>query len=553
MLAAGCPSYTAAFLNGGGSTMAPEGVQDSLVFISTLPASRSQQQLALGVLLASALTFVAIAPFAQVPLRPIWAFIPTYESASAINDAMTAVLLFGQAAILGSTALLVLASGYLLTALFAIAHALSFPGLFSETGLLGTSPQTTAWLYMFWHAGFPLCVIGYTALKNQYWRPRSSRAAITGTLAAVVALVVALSAVAALGSDWLPPIMVSHHYAWAMFPVALTVLALNIVALAMVWRQRSRSTLDLWLSVVMCAWLLDIALSVGLNAGRFDVGFYAGRICGILAASFVLVVLLVENSVLYARLVKAHESERSRSTQLLAANRQLDVANQELDAFSYSVSHDLRAPLRGMDSCAGIIAEDFGDRLGAEGNRLIHAIRSDCQRMMQLIDDLLAFARLGRQPLNTRQVALNELVAEVLHELRRTNEGRNIDFEVSELGSAEADRALLKEVLVNLLGNAIKFTGKVEQPSIQVGTLRDPAFDGTIYMVKDNGAGFDMRHAGKLFQVFERLHRRDEFEGTGVGLAIVQRIIERHGGRVWADGRPGEGATFYFTLQPGLP
>jgi signal transduction histidine kinase len=533
--------------------MAPEGVENSLVFISTLPAARGQQQLAFGVFLASALFFVAIAPFAQVPLRPVWAFIPTYESASAISDGMTAVLLFGQAAILGSTALWVLASGYLLAAFLAVAHALSFPGLFSEAGLLSSGPQTTAWLYMFWHAGFPLFVIAYATLKNSYRRPRSIRLVLAGSVAAVLAVVCGLTLIATLGAGWLPEIMSSQHYTRTMVPVVCAVLLLNVAALLLVRRQRLRSTLDLWLSVVMCAWLLDIALSAGLNAGRFDLGFYAGRACGILAASFVLVVLLLENSVLYARLVKAHESERSRATQLQNINRELDAANKELDAFSHSVSHDLRAPLRGMDSCASILVEDYGQRLDAEGRRLLQAIRSDCQRMMQLIDDLMAFARLGRQPLKKASVVLNELVAEILLELRHAYEGRSIHFEVGELGTVEADRALLKQVFVNFLSNAIKFTGKTEQPRIEVGTMLDPAFRGTIYFIKDNGAGFDMRHADKLFQVFERLHRRDEFEGTGVGLAIVQRTIERHGGRVWADARPGEGATFYFTLEAGLP
>ncbi|HEX4585676.1 MAG TPA: MASE4 domain-containing protein [Burkholderiaceae bacterium] len=533
--------------------MAPEGVQDSLVFISTLPANRGHERLARGVLLASALAFLVIAPFAQISLPAIWAFIPAYEAASAVNDLMTAVLLFGQAAILKSTALLLLASGYLLAALMAVPHALSFPGLFSPTGLLGAGPQTTAWLYMFWHAGFLLFVIGYATLGIRYRRPRSMRAAIGGSVVAVLASVCGLTLVATVGQQFLPPIMRANQYAPAMGPLVAAVVLLNVVAIAVVWRQRSRSTLDLWLGVVLCAWLLDILLSAGLNAGRFDLGFYAGRLFGIMAASFVLIVLLLENSMLYARLVKAHERERERSTELLTANRDLDAANKELDAFSYSVSHDLRAPLRGVDGCATILVEDHSERLGAEGRRLIQAIRTDCQRMRRLIDDLLAFSRLGRQPLSTRPVPLNELVAQILLELRPGHQGRSIHFEVGELGTAEADPALLKEALVNLLGNAIKFTGQTESPHIELGSMSDPAFEGRVYFVKDNGAGFDMRHANKLFGVFERLHRQDEFEGTGVGLAIVQRIIERHGGRVWADAKPGEGAAFYFTLQAGLP
>ncbi len=533
--------------------MAPEGVADSLLFISSLPADRRQQQLAFGALVTCALAFVVIVPFEHVALRPVWGFIPAYESALSINDLMTAVLLFGQAAILGSAALLVLASGYLLTALMAVSHALSFPGLFAEKGLFGAGPQTTAWLYMFWHAGFPLCVIAYAQIKGGYRKAGRIRAPLAGSVAAVVAVAAGLTLLATGGGDLLPPITSEDHYTAATRPVVSTVMLLNVAALVAVWRQRSRSTLDLWLAVVMAAWLMDIAFSALLHEGRFDVGFYAGRTCGILAASFVLIVLLIENSKLYARLVKAHEQERGRSTELLEANRELDAANKELDAFSYSVSHDLRAPLRGVDACANILADDYGEPLGAEGRRLLQTMRAECRRMGQLIEDLLAFSRLGRRPLNTQPVPLNELVSAILLELGPTHEGRDIRFTVGELGTAKADPAMLREALMNLLSNAIKFTRRTEQPAIEVGWLREPRFDGAIYFVRDNGAGFDPRHAHKLFQVFERLHRQDEYEGTGVGLAIVQRIIERHGGRVWGDGEPQLGATFYFTLQPGLP
>jgi signal transduction histidine kinase len=532
--------------------MAPEGVEQGLVFISTLPADRGQQRLAFAALLASVLAFLVIAPFARVPLRPVWAFIPTYESALVINDLMTSVLLFGQAAILGSAALLVLASGYLLTALMAGLHALSFPGLLSEAGLFGGS-QTTAWLYMLWHASFPLFVLGYAVLRDGARRPRSMPAALAGSIVAAIAAVCAFTLLATAGQGLLPPIMLGNGYTSWMLPVVSAVLLLNGLALVAVWRRQPRSTLDLWLVVAMCAWLLDIALSAGVNTGRFDVGFYAGRVCGILAGSFVLVMLLLENCVLYARLATVHQRELSKSTELLKANRDLDAANRELDAFSYSVSHDLRAPLRGVDGCATILAEDYSERLGADGHRLIEAIRGDCRRMAQLIDDLLAFARLGRRALESRPVALNELVEAILDELLPAREGRDIRFTVGELGTAEGDPALLKAAFTNLLSNAIKFTGRKEHATVDVGSLRDPAFDGAIYFVKDDGAGFDMRHAEKLFRVFERLHRQDEYEGTGVGLAIVQRIIERHGGRIWAEAEPGRGATFYFTLRPGLP
>jgi len=281
---------------------------------------------------------------------------------------------------------------------------------------------------------------------------------------------------------------------------------------------------------------IDTAIGA-MKTGAFDYILKPFRLSAILA---------VLTRALSVRELRLENAELERS--IKARSAELEAANQELDAFAHSVSHDLRAPLRAVAGCAGILEEDFGEGLGAAGQRLVRAIRADCQRMAQLIEDILAFSRLGRQPLKTRRVPLNELVSEVLLELRPAYEGRAIQFSVSELGTAQGDPALLKQALVNLLNNAIKFTGKTERASVEVGLLLDPAAEGNVYFVKDNGAGFDMRHADKLFGVFERLHRQEEFEGTGVGLAIVQRIVQRHGGRVWAEGAVDRGATFYFSL-----
>jgi len=231
---------------------------------------------------------------------------------------------------------------------------------------------------------------------------------------------------------------------------------------------------------------------------------------------------------------------------------ELETLNKELDALAHSVSHDLRAPLRCVATCAGIVEEDFGGALSAEGRKLIGVIRAECHRMVQMIEGLLALSRLAQQPLKTRSMSMNGLVSEILLELRPTYEGRSVRFLVGELGAVEADTALLKQALLNLLSNAIKFTTKIEQPSIEVGSQSDPTTENRIYFVKDNGAGFDMKHAQRLFGVFERLHRREEYEGSGVGLSIVQRIVRRHGGQVWAEAKVGAGATFYFTLPAGI-
>jgi PAS domain S-box-containing protein len=226
---------------------------------------------------------------------------------------------------------------------------------------------------------------------------------------------------------------------------------------------------------------------------------------------------------------------------------ELEAANRELEAFSYTVSHDLRAPLRTMDGFAEMVEEDYAGLLPPDGARRLHVIRERAQRMGTLIDDLLAFSRLGREPLRPTMVDMRALVDETLTELLAACSERQIEIDVGELPPCRGDRALLKQVWVNLLSNALKYTRPRETAHVSVGCTGDEYGDA-VYFVRDDGTGFDMAHAGTLFGVFQRLHRNDEFEGTGVGLAIVQRIVQRHGGRVWCDSRPDAGATFAFTV-----
>lgn len=216
---------------------------------------------------------------------------------------------------------------------------------------------------------------------------------------------------------------------------------------------------------------------------------------------------------------------------------QLVVANKELEAFSYSVSHDLRAPLRAVDGFSRILQEDYDDKLDDEGRRVLNVIRSSSQEMSRLIDDLLAFSRLGRSDLVGSDVDMEALVRSVLDEMRR-EQGTLPDVQLRPLPRARCDHSLMRQVWINLLANAIKFSSKVEHPRIEVGGY--PEGSANVYYVRDNGAGFDMRYYEKLFGVFQRLHRADEYPGTGVGLAIVQRVVSRHGGRAadtWAGAR----------------
>jgi len=240
-----------------------------------------------------------------------------------------------------------------------------------------------------------------------------------------------------------------------------------------------------------------------------------------------------------------HQLNTTLEYRVVERTAQLEAANRELEAFSYSVSHDLRAPLRAVNGLAGIVLEDFGAQLPEEGRRYLQRIRDSGDRMGELIDDLLEFARLSRLPLNRRTVDMAQLVQNVLGDLRPSHEGRPIEFRIDALPACNGDAALLKQVWVNLLSNALKYSRGRTPAAIEIG-FRDEAGE-PIYFVRDNGTGFDMKYAHKLFGVFQRLHRAEDFEGTGVGLAIVRRIVQRHGGRVWAVAEENRGATFYFT------
>jgi len=234
---------------------------------------------------------------------------------------------------------------------------------------------------------------------------------------------------------------------------------------------------------------------------------------------------------------------------LQQANAATDAANRELEAFSYSVAHDLRAPLRGIDGFSLALLEDYADKLDDEGKQHLQFVRESAQQMAQLIDDLLTLSRVTRSELRREEVDLTALARGVAAQLQRVEPDRLVEVIAADGLTAEGDSRLLKVVLENLIGNAWKFTGKRAPARIEFGAS---AGNGErTYFVRDNGAGFDMAYAAKLFGVFQRLHSPSEFEGTGIGLATVQRIIGRHGGRVWAEGAVDQGATFYFTLGDG--
>jgi len=235
-------------------------------------------------------------------------------------------------------------------------------------------------------------------------------------------------------------------------------------------------------------------------------------------------------------------------------NRELEATNRELEAFSYSVSHDLRAPLRSIDGFSQIILEDYADDFDEEGRDYLGRVRAASQRMGRLIDDLLGLSRVTRGNMERKRVDLGALASEVAEELREAKPERKVEFSAQKGLEVWGDPRLLRVALVNLIGNAWKFTEKEPEARIEFGQDEELSRKGRVpvYYVRDNGAGFEMAYASKLFGAFQRLHKEDEFEGTGIGLATVQRVVHRHGGSIWAEGEAGRGATFYFTLRPGL-
>lgn len=355
--------------------MTQQMVDEHSLFLSTLAPTRRELGLVRALVVLSLLVFALLAPFAKVPLPKVWPFIPIYESALVINDLITALLLFGQYRILRSQALFMLACGYLFTACMAAIHAMTFPGLFAEGGLLGAGPQTTAWMYMFWHAGFPLFVVAYAWLRNAPQGVAARQIPPPLMLCATVLLVLVSTLVTTAGQDWLPKIMRGNHYAPAMVYVIGSVWLLSLVALIQLWRNRERSVLDLWLMVVVGSWLLDIALAVMLNAGRFDLGFYTGRIYGLLAASFVLAMLLLENGQLYARMVDLHRQERQKNAENSELYARL-VEQHQREQQKNAKLMQLAQHIAQGDLTLRVEADAYQDDLGNALNEMVDNLRT---------------------------------------------------------------------------------------------------------------------------------------------------------------------------------
>jgi signal transduction histidine kinase/CheY-like chemotaxis protein len=549
------------------------------VFLSILPARCTERRVALGVVLASLAISIAAAPFANIQLPRVDAFIPLYESALTFNDLITAILLFGQFSILRSRGILLLACAYLFTGLLVIAHLLSFPGLFAESGWLSGGPQTTAWLYMVWHSVFPLLVMIYAlqprAGTDQPMKVAPRQAILAGIASVLVAVGLSV-ALTTVGHDLLPPVMAGNRYTPAMNIVVTTVWLFSLAALGLLWRRKPHSALDLWLMVVLCAWLCDVALAAVLNAGRFDLGFYAGRIFGFAATSFVLLVLLLETRALYARLAQSLEVERrilQDANQTLEARvaertRQLEAEIAEREKAQESLREAQK--LEAIGRMAGGIAHDFNNLLTVvQGNaeilqdsaldeddmQAVKAIDRAAERGSRLVRQILTFSR--RQALTSEVVDLRRRSEELSEMLGRAVRGdvRLIVSLAEDLWPVECDVGELEIALMNLCVNARDAMPKGGLVRVEghnrtlEAAARHPtglAGEFVVLTVADTGAGIAPENIKKVFEPF--FTTKDIGKGTGLGLSQVYGFAQQTGGMAIIDSKLGEGTTVTLYL-----
>ncbi|NRF71874.1 response regulator [Aquincola sp. S2] len=525
--------------------------------LSSDAVTDTMRRRALAVVLGSALLFAALLPFAKQPLKPFAGFIPVYESALIVSDLITAMLLAGQFRVDRSRALALLAGGYLFTALLALAHLLSFPGLFAPGGLIGGGAQSTAWLYMFWHAGFPLAVIVYAVTDPA---ARLSMHQLAGGFTVLMAAALGLTLLATTGEALLPPIMVGNRYTPAMLAVVGSVWLAAAAALGVLVQQvragRRRSVLDLWLLVVMAAWVFDIALSAVFNAGRYDLGFYAGRIYGLFAASYVLMELLIENGRLHARLVDMHRDEQARATELAAARDAALAADEAKGRFVANMSHEVRTP---MNAIIGLTHLALDTELDERQRDYLVKVQTASKALMRLLDDILDFSKIEADKLTLEHEAfdpegvLDNVASLFSARAELSGLGLFVELDPRLPPRLIGDPLRLTQVLNNLVGNAVKFTRRGEVVlSAELLTLQGD--DAVLrFAVKDSGIGLTPQQAAGLFKPFAQADRSTtrRFGGTGLGLAICKRLVEMMGGIISVTSAPGEGSVFSFSARFG--
>ncbi len=515
--------------------------------LSRLSPSRAQNRLALAVVLALVAAFIATAgPLSTLNLGRIEAFVPVYATAMLVNDAITAVLLFAQFSILRSRSLLVIACGYLFNALVLIPWALTFPGIFSPSGLLGAGQQSTVWLYVLWHAGFPMFVVAYALLKDDadaakpWWRA-SAGAAILLSVAMTTAVVFAMAFICTARSALLPRLLIDEvHLSTLWLYAAGSVTLVDVVAIIVLWVQR-RSVLDLWLMVVMWAYVIEICLISFPVPVRFSIGWYAGRVCGFLSGSLVLFVLLYEITTLYAQLLHAvFAQRREREARLVTG-----------DAVAATIAHEIKQPLAGMvtSADAGLRWLNSAAPNLEETKSALEQIVANGRRAAAVIERIRAMFKKG--DLNRTAFNLNSLVGETVALVQSALQKDRILVRIelsARLPQVIGDRVQLQQVLLNLVTNAIDAMVATNDEERILCVKSDVHDNGTVKVsVMDTGTGVGSQDTDRIFDpLFTK-----KSDGMGMGLAICRSIIEAHNGCIWVVPNKPRGAVFQFVLPAG--
>ena len=519
---------------------------DPVISLSNLPATLQQRRFVLVATLSLLVACALATPFANVPLSRFNAFIPSIDALIFVNDLITAVLLYAQYSIFPSRAILALASGYLFTALIVIPHALTFPGAFAPTGLLGASLQSSVWLYFFWHLGSAAAVLSYACLKNgdhpNGGDDASIRSAINWSVAIVLALVCGLTWLAVAGDRFLPPLFAdsTRHLQSTLSLAFASILLTAAIALAVLWRRRY-SVLDYWLMLVVCALISEQILVAVFSGERFSLGFYAGRAFSLVTSIVVLGVLLAETSSLYARLARSNTTlERERDNKLM-----------NVEAITASIAHEVRQPLAAI-AANGSAALRFLGRAPPElddARASLNAIIGDSHRASEVFDSIRTLFRKvdhGRQP-----VDLNEVTFDVLQSLRGELKEHGVITRTeltSELPLIDGHKGQLQQVLFNLVRNAVEAMDATADRSRTLGIKTELlGGDAIVVAVNDSGPGIDPKRLDSIFESFVTTKPH----GMGLGLAICRTIIERHGGKLSALSDGTSGALFQFVLPIG--
>jgi signal transduction histidine kinase len=523
--------------------MAGRGISDEPdLFLTTLAPTSGQRRSTVAVVVALLILFGIAAPFAAVQLPQSPAFVTFQQGILCVSDLITAALLFSQFSFIRSRTLLVLASGYLFTALIVIPHTLTFPGAFAPTGLLGAGRQSTAWLYIFWHLGFPLSLLAYAWLKDErfkkYVTQVSTLSAICRSAAIVIVLVFALTLLATVAEEFLPRVLDDdgHLTSLAHYIGSLTFL-ICALALVLLWIRR-RSVLDLWLMVVACALLAEVIQATLLVPARYALGYYVGRTFSFVTSVVVLIVLLAQTTRLYERLARSN----------IALQRERDNKLMNLEAMVASISHEVRQPLATIANNGGAALRFLGRASPdvEEARSALNCIVTDSHRAAEVFDSLLAL--FGSADKKQEPVDVNEIVLTALRALRGELEENGITTLTeltSELPLVPGHRGQLEEVILNLARNAIEAMDAIKDGSrvLRLRTWHDDRNAITV-AIQDTGPGIDDERLEFIFDPFVTTKPK----GMGLGLAICRMIVERHGGKLTASSDNKSGALFQLTL-----